>query len=67
MGADKKSKVTPEGMRVPVYRVVIEFDPTQGLNVDVPDDPIMALGLLEMGKAVVFQKLHVKQSPIVRV
>ena len=62
-----KDVVGPEGVKVPVFRVVIEFSPTHGLNVDVPDDPIMACGLLEMAKAVVFQKLQVKASPIARV
>lgn len=67
MGEKPKLVVGPDGVKVPVFRIVIEFSPTHGLNVDVPDDPIMACGLLELAKAVVFQKLQVRQSPIVRV
>jgi hypothetical protein len=55
-----------DGVKVPIQRVVITFSPLHGLNIQVPDDPIMACGLLDMARAVVYQKLNVKQSPIVR-
>lgn len=56
----------PDGVKVKVQRVEITLDPARGLNVDVPDDPILALGLLDMARAVVYAKLQVKQSPITR-
>jgi len=59
--------VGPDGVKIKIQKVEITLDPVRGLNVDVPDDPILALGLLDMGRAVIYAKLQVKQSPITRV
>lgn len=63
----KERVVTPEGVKVPVAKVEITFVPGQGLNVNVPDDPILAFGLIELAKEAVRAKLKTAQSPIVRV
>ena len=59
--------VGPDGVKIKVSKVEITLDPVRGLNVDVPDDPILALGLLDMARAVIYTRLQVKKSPITRV
>lgn len=52
-------------MSQPTARVVVEFQPPAGLRVDGPEDVIVMLGLLELARFTVYQRLRGGLNPTI--